>query len=81
MLGTIVFFEESFISMVTITFSALIFTELLNVYTSVNHFSCRIFVSSFLTLIIYILSIAVLPEYFETSLENRLEEPDQECLD
>ena len=67
MLGTIMFFHESFTNIVTITFSALIFTELLNVYTSVHHLNWRILSSSVLTLFIYILSIALLPQYFDTS--------------
>jgi phospholipid-translocating ATPase len=37
MLGTILFFNESFTNIVTITFSALIITELLNVYSSVSY--------------------------------------------
>jgi hypothetical protein len=36
MVGTIMFFNESFTNIVTITFSALIITELLNVYSSVS---------------------------------------------
>ena len=36
MLGTILFFQDSFTNIVTITFSALIITELLNVYSSVS---------------------------------------------
>ena len=67
MLGTIMFFHESFTNIVTITFSALIFTELLNVYTSVHHLNWRILSSSVLTLFIYIISIALLPQYFDTS--------------
>ena len=67
MLGTIVFFNESFTNIVTITFSALIFTELLNVYTSVYNLNRRIFIFSILTLLIYISSIALLPNYFDTS--------------
>lgn len=67
MLGTIMFFHESFTNIVTITFSALIFTELLNVYTSVHHLNWRILSSSVMTLFIYILSIALLPQYFDTS--------------
>lgn len=67
MLGTIVFFPESFTNIVTITFSALIVTELLNVYSSVHHLNYKMIVSSVLTLFIYILSIALLPAYFDTS--------------
>ena len=67
MLGTIMFFHESFTNIVTITFSALIMTEILNVYTSVHRLNWRILGSSVLTLFIYILSIALLPQYFDTS--------------
>jgi len=67
MLGTIMFFHESFTNIVTITFSALIMTELLNVYTSVHHLNWRILSASVLTMFIYILSIALMPQYFNTS--------------
>jgi len=67
MLGTIMFFHESFTNIVTITFSALIMTEILNVYTSVHRLNWRILGSSVLTMFIYILSIALLPQYFDTS--------------
>jgi phospholipid-translocating ATPase len=67
MLGTILFFNEPFTNIVTITFSALIITELLNVYSSVHHLNYKMVVSSVLTLFIYILSIALLPVYFQTS--------------
>lgn len=67
MLGTIIAFNESFTNIVTITFSALIMTELLNVYTSVHHLNYRILTASVVTLFIYILSIALLPQYFDTS--------------
>jgi phospholipid-translocating ATPase len=64
MLGTILFFNEPFTNIVTITFSALIITELLNVFSSVHHLNYKMVVSSVITFFIYILSIALLPEYF-----------------
>lgn len=67
MLGTILFFNEPFTNIVTITFSALIVTELLNVFSSVHHLNWKMVVSSVATLFIYILSIALLPMYFQTS--------------
>lgn len=67
MLGTLMFFNESFTNIVTITFSALIMCELLNVYSSVHHLNWRIIGSSVLTLFVYFLSIALLPQYFDTS--------------
>jgi len=67
MLGTVLFFNEPFTNIVTITFSALIITELLNVYSSVHHLNYKMVVSSVLTLFMYVLSIALLPVYFQTS--------------
>ena len=67
MLGTLMFFNESFTNIVTITFRALIMCELLNVYSSVHHLNWRIIGSSVLTLFVYFLSIALLPQYFDTS--------------
>lgn len=67
MLGTVLFFNEPFTNIVTITFSALIITELLNVYSSVHHLNYKTVVSSVLTLFMYVLSIALLPVYFQTS--------------
>lgn len=67
MLGTILFFNESFSNIVTITFSALIITELLNVYSSVHHINWKMISASVLTLFIYIISIALMPAYFDTS--------------
>ena len=61
------YFNEPFTNMVTITFSALIITELLNVYSSVHHLNYKMVVSSVLTLVTYIISIALLPVYFQTS--------------
>ncbi len=67
MLGTVLFFNEPFTNIVTIIFSALIITELLNVYSSVHHLNYKMVVSSVLTLFMYVLSIALLPVYFQTS--------------
>ena len=67
MLGTTLFFNEPFTNIVTITFSALIITELLNVYSSVHHLNYKMVVSSVLTLFIYIFSFSLLSVYFQTS--------------
>jgi phospholipid-translocating ATPase len=66
-LGTILFFQEPFTNIVTITFSSLIVTELLNVYSSVVHLNWKMVCASVVTLFVYIFSIALLPEYFQTS--------------
>lgn len=67
MLGTIMFFNESFTNLVTITFTALIITEILNVYSSVHNLQWKMIVSSVLTFMMYIMSIALLRSYFDTS--------------
>ena len=36
MLGTIIFFSDSYTNIITITFSSLILIELLNIYSEVN---------------------------------------------
>ncbi|TNV85311.1 hypothetical protein FGO68_gene5532 [Halteria grandinella] len=67
MLASVMFFNEPFTNIVTITFSALIVIELLNVYSEINKPNWKMIVSSVLTFVIYILSIALLREYFDTS--------------
>jgi phospholipid-translocating ATPase len=67
MLGSIVFFNDSFANIVTITFTALVIIELLNVYTEVHKINSKMIISSILTFLIYVLSIALLREYFDTS--------------
>lgn len=67
MLGAILFFKESFANMVTITFSTLICIELLNVYSSVHHLKKGMILSQLFTFFIYVLSIALLRAYFDTT--------------
>ena len=67
MLATVIFFNESFTNIVTITFSALIIIELLNVYSEVNKPNWKMIVSSVFTFIVYVLSIALLRSYFDTA--------------
>lgn len=67
MLGAVIFFNDSFVNIVTITFTALVIIELLNVYTEVHRVNSKMVTSSVLTFLVYILSIALLREYFDTS--------------
>jgi phospholipid-translocating ATPase len=67
MLASVVFFNEPFTNIVTITFSALIVIELLNVYSEINRPNWKMIASSVITFVIYIMSIALLREYFDTS--------------
>ena len=75
-LFAIVFFNESLTNIVTITFSALIAIELLNVYSEVsllsnfskvNKLNWKMIISSAMTFVVYILAIVLLKEYFDTS--------------
>lgn len=67
MLSTVIFFNESFTNIVTITFSSLIIIELLNVYSSVNKIYWKMIVSSIFTFLIYFMSIALMRSYFDVS--------------
>ena len=67
MLGSVIFFHESFTNIVTITFSALIICEILNVFSEVHKVNYKMIISSILTLLIYFMSIAVLRSYFDVS--------------
>ena len=60
-------FEKSFTTIVTITFTALILSELLNIYTALTHMNRIVLISQIFTLIIYIVSIIVLREEIDLS--------------
>ena len=60
MLFAIVFFIDSFVNIVSITFTALIFIELLNVLTEVNKLKAKMIVSMLGTVVVYLLSITFL---------------------
>lgn len=66
---TILIFSESYITnIVTITFSALILIELLNIITTVKKMQWKIVASILLSLVIYLFSILVLKDYINTSV-------------
>jgi phospholipid-translocating ATPase len=67
MLFAVLFFNDSFVNIVSITFSALIFIELLNVFTEVNRVKFKMIVSVLATVIVYIGSIIIFREYFDLS--------------
>jgi phospholipid-translocating ATPase len=60
-------FEQSFVRIVTITFTALILSEMLNVATTIHKINCWIFGSQVLTLFIYGLSLLLFNNYLDTS--------------
>ena len=67
MIGSVVIFHESYTNIITITFSALIVCEILNVFSEVHKVNYKMVVSSILTFIIYFMSIGLLRSYFNTS--------------
>ncbi len=60
-------FEESFVRIVTITFTALIFSEILNIITTIHKLNRYIIGSQIITLFVYWLSLQFLSNYLDTS--------------
>lgn len=67
MLFSITFFNDSFVNIVSITFTALIFIEILNVFTEVNRVKFKMIMSVVATIVIYIMSISFFRNYFDVS--------------
>lgn len=68
MLGSVIMFnKDSFTNIVTITFSALIVCEILNVFSEVHKVNYKMILSSIMTFVIYFMSIALFKSYFDTS--------------
>ena len=67
MLFTILFFNDSFVNIVSITFTALIFIEILNVFTEVTQVKPKMIVATLITIAIYMGSIIFLRQYFDTT--------------
>lgn len=60
MVYSFVVFQNTFLDLVTVTFSSLIVAELLNVFTEVNNFRLVMFIAELFTLIVYAGSIIFL---------------------
>lgn len=60
-------FNDSYVNIVTITFSALICIEILNVYTQIHNYTTQMFYIQVCTAITYFMSIIFMKYYFETS--------------
>ncbi|KAL4496984.1 hypothetical protein ABPG72_002140 [Tetrahymena utriculariae] len=70
MLMTLTMFKEAFLNIVTITFTSLIFIELLNVYSQIHTFHFAMVVSQVFTFLLYLLSILFLNNYIDTAQIN-----------
>ena len=68
MYGALLLFESEFIHVVSITFTSLILTELLMVALTVRTWHLIMALSMLFSLIIYILSLVVLKDYFGEAL-------------
>lgn len=68
MLLTFWIFEKSFSNIVTITFSALIISELLNINTTLTKMNKIVFLSQIFTLLIYIVSIIIFRNVINLSI-------------
>lgn len=60
-------FEQSFVRIVTITFSALILSEILNVATTIHRLNCYIVGAQVSTAVLYALSLVFLRNYIDTA--------------
>ncbi|RHZ62903.1 hypothetical protein Glove_334g35 [Diversispora epigaea] len=67
MIMSILLFEDEFVNIVSISFTALILNELIMVALAINTWHRLMFVSEIVTLAIYIASMAFMPTYFDLS--------------
>ncbi|EMD34906.1 aminophospholipid-transporting P-type ATPase [Gelatoporia subvermispora B] len=67
MIMSLVLFENEFLNIVSISFTALILNELIMVALEITTWHIYMVVSEIVTLAIYVLSMAFLPEYFDLS--------------
>lgn len=70
MIGAMYLFDSTFLKIATITFTALIFAELLNVYTEIKTFHKIMILSLLFTLITYILSLIFLKSILDFDYLN-----------
>lgn len=64
MYGAFLLFDEEFIHVVAITFTALILTELLMVALTVRRWHWMMVVAELISLAIYLLSLVILKDFF-----------------
>lgn len=65
MYGALILFEDEFIHIVAISFSALILTELIMVALTIRTWHKLMVLAELFSLVLYIISLAVLHEYFD----------------
>jgi len=67
MIMSVLLFENEFLNIVAISFTALILNELIMVALEITTWHLYMVISEIVTLIFYVISIAFLPEYFDLS--------------
>lgn len=68
MIMSLVLFENEFLHIVSISFTALVLNELIMVALEITTWHTYMIISEIVTLFFYIISIAFLPEYFGKTL-------------
>ena len=64
MFGALLLFEDEFIHVVSISFTALILTELIMVALTIRTWHWLMIIAEFISLAIYILSLIILKDFF-----------------
>ena len=67
MIMTLVLFENEFLNIVSISFTSLIVNELIMVALEITTWHVYMIIAEIVTLIVYVLSMVLLPEYFDLS--------------
>ncbi|KIM81989.1 hypothetical protein PILCRDRAFT_97552 [Piloderma croceum F 1598] len=67
MIMSLVLFENEFLNIVAISFTALVINELIMVALEITTWHIYMVISEIVTLLFYVISIAFLPEYFDLS--------------
>lgn len=67
LITSVIFFSDSFANIVTITFSALICIELLNVFSEINKINAKMIFVLVTAGVVYFLSIILFKNYFDVS--------------
>lgn len=67
---SIIFFNDSYANIVTITFTSLILIELLNVYSQIHKYTFPMMLMNVCTAVVYFMSILLLQEYFDLGYIN-----------
>jgi phospholipid-translocating ATPase len=78
---TMVLFENNFINLVGITFTALILSELLNIALEIHTWHWLMVAAELFSLLAYLLSIVILRTYFDMAFREKLIVRDRSAID